>query len=82
MGAASSLTAVILAESLGDVGLRVKRIVEVVQSQSPLNCAFCAAGVLGTIAIGGRATEVIDVRSLIPSSPTVPNAPSLSQVSA
>ncbi len=82
VGAASSLTAVILAESLGDVGLRVKRIVEVVQSQSPLNCAFCAAGVLGTIAIGGRATEVIDVRSLIPGSPTGPNAPSLSQVSA
>ena len=82
VGAASSLTAVILAESLGDVGLRVKRIVEVVQSQSPLNCAFCAAGVLGTIAIGGRATEVIDVRSLIPGSPTVPNAPSLSQVLA
>jgi len=80
--AASSLTAVIVAESLGDVGLRVKRIVEVIQSQSPINSAFCAAGVLGTIAIGGRATEVIDVRSLMPEKPNVPGAPSLSKVSA
>ena len=80
--AAASLTAVIVAESLGDVGLRVKRIVEVIQSQSPLSSVLCAAGVLGTIAIGGRATEVIDVRSLIPGKPSLPGAPSLSRVSA
>ena len=63
---APSFTAVILAALHGDVGLRVKRILEVVAPSSPLNCDLRSGGVLGTIAVAGRATEVIDVRAALP----------------
>jgi len=62
---ASQFIAVILADSIGELGLRVKRILEVVEPEIPLNLALRTQGVLGTIAVGGQATEVIDVRSAL-----------------
>ena len=62
---APQFTAVILAESIGEMGLRVKRILEVVEPEIPLNLALRTQGVLGTIAVGGQATEVVDVRSAL-----------------
>jgi two-component system chemotaxis sensor kinase CheA len=62
---APQFTAVILADSIGEMGLRVKRILEVVEPEIPLNLALRTQGVLGTIAVGGQATEVVDVRSAL-----------------
>ena len=61
------VTAVILSTASGesDIGLQVQRILEVVEPQTPLNCSLRAVGVLGTIAIAGRATEVLDVRTAL-----------------
>ena len=61
------VTAVILSTASGesDIGLQVQRILEVVEPQTPLNCSLRAGGVLGTIAIAGRATEVLDVRTAL-----------------
>jgi two-component system chemotaxis sensor kinase CheA len=46
----------------GDVGLAVGRILDVLAAESPLQPA-AAAGVAGILALGGVATEVIDVRA-------------------
>ena len=64
-----SVTAVILSATLGEVALRVRRILEVVAPESPINRELRARGVLGTIAVAGRATEVIDVRHALPGAP-------------
>jgi two-component system chemotaxis sensor kinase CheA len=40
---------------------RVVRIVDVVGAESPLQSALSAAGVTGTVALGGQATEVLDL---------------------
>ncbi|MFM7249756.1 MAG: chemotaxis protein CheW [Planctomycetaceae bacterium] len=63
---APAVTAVILAPVHGEVGLRVRRILEVVLPEVPIDRALRAPAVLGTIAVAGRATEVIDVRQLVP----------------
>jgi two-component system, chemotaxis family, sensor kinase CheA len=60
------IIAVILTPTLGDVGLRVRRILEVVAPESPINRGLSGRGVLGTIAVDGQAIEVIDVRATIP----------------
>ena len=64
-----AVTAVILAATRGEVALRVRRILEVVTPEAPINLGLCARGVLGTIAVAGRATEVIDVRHALPGAP-------------
>ena len=61
-----AVTAVILAATRGEVALRVQRILEVVTPEAPINHGLRARGVLGTIAVAGRATEVIDVRYALP----------------
>ena len=61
-----AMTAVILAATRGEVALRVQRILEVVTPEAPINHGLRARGVLGTIAVAGRATEVIDVRHALP----------------
>jgi two-component system chemotaxis sensor kinase CheA len=67
-----AVTAVILSATLGEVALRVRRILEVVAPEAPINRDLRARGVLGTIAVAGRATEVIDVRHALPG--TIPPA--------
>ncbi|MSR25437.1 MAG: chemotaxis protein CheA [Planctomycetaceae bacterium] len=64
-----AVTAVILAATRGEVALRVRRILEVVTPEAPINHGLCARGVLGTIAVAGRATEVIDIRHALPGAP-------------
>jgi hypothetical protein len=66
---APAVTAVILSATLGEVALRVRRILEVVSPEAPINRDLRARGVLGTIAVAGRATEVIDVRHALPGAP-------------
>jgi two-component system chemotaxis sensor kinase CheA len=61
-----TVTAVILSATLGEVALRVRRILEVVAPEAPINRDLRAGGVIGTIAVAGRATEVIDVRHALP----------------
>jgi len=56
-----AVTAVIVAPGRGDVGLRVRRILEVVEPTLPLDPSLTAAGLLGTVVIDGRAIEVVDV---------------------
>ena len=70
-----AVTAVILAATLGEVALRVRRILEVVTPEAPINHGLCARGVLGTIAVAGRATEVIDVRHALPGAPPTTATP-------
>jgi len=70
-----SVTAVILSATLGEVALRVRRILEVVAPEAPINRELRARGVLGTIAVAGRATEVIDVRHALPSAPPTTATP-------
>jgi two-component system chemotaxis sensor kinase CheA len=56
-----TVTAVIVAPGRGDVGLRVRRILEVVEPTQPLDPSLAAAGLIGTVVIDGRAIEVVDV---------------------
>ncbi|NBV45396.1 MAG: chemotaxis protein CheA [Planctomycetia bacterium] len=59
------VTAVILPSARGDVGLRVRRILEVVEPALPLDPGLAATGLLGTVVIDGRAVEVVDVRGAL-----------------
>ena len=71
---APTITTVILAPAHGEVGLRVRRILEVVSPDAPIDLDLRSRGVLGTIAVAGRAMEVIDVRQFLPraAAPEVP----------
>lgn len=62
-----AVTAVILPPARGEVGLRVRRILEVVEPAMPIDPALAAAGMLGTVVIDGRAMEVLDVRGALSS---------------
>jgi chemotaxis signal transduction protein len=73
-----AVTAVILSATLGEVALRVRRILEVVAPEAPINRELRARGVLGTISVAGRATEVIDVRHALPGAPQVTPTPGVS----
>ena len=70
-----AVTAVILAATRGEVALRVQRILEVVTPEAPINHGLRARGVLGTIAVAGRATEVIDVRHALLGAPPTTATP-------
>ncbi len=70
-----SVTAVILAPAHGEVGLQVRRILEVVTPARPIDRGLRARGIAGTIAVAGRATEVIDVSQVISALAPPPSAP-------
>ena len=57
------------------MALRVQRILEVVTPEAPINHGLRARGVLGTIAVAGRATEVIDVRHALLGAPPTTATP-------
>ena len=59
---AGAVTAVILPASRGEVGVRVRRILEVVEPDAPLDPSINAPGLLGTVVVEGRAVEVVDLR--------------------
>ncbi len=65
---ADMLNVVVVRCPAGDVGIAVARILDVVAAESALQPTLAAEGVTGTLALGGQATEVLDLsapRSLL-----------------
>ncbi|MEX0689289.1 MAG: chemotaxis protein CheA [Pirellulales bacterium] len=60
------LNLVVVRVAGGDVGIAVERIVDVLAAESPLQASLAGIGSAGTAAIGGLATEVIDLASTTP----------------
>lgn len=54
---------VVLGETAGGVGLAVRQILDVEVAESPLQTALASCGVVGSLSLGGIATEVIDIDS-------------------
>lgn len=52
---------VVLGEGAGGVGLAVRQILDVEVAESPLQPGLASCGVLGSLSLGGIATEVIDL---------------------
>jgi len=59
--AADALNLVVVGGPEGPVGVAVGRILDVLPAESPLQPALAAPGVCGTLALGGLATEVLDI---------------------
>jgi len=60
------LNLVVVRVAGGDVGIAVERIVDVLTAESPLQASLAGIGSAGTAAIGGLATEVIDLALTTP----------------
>jgi two-component system, chemotaxis family, sensor kinase CheA len=60
-GPAATRTVVVLDERCGAIGVSVAALVDVLEAESPLQPELAAAGVAGSLALGGVATEVLDV---------------------
>ena len=68
-GVAADTTAVnlvVLDDRCGGVGIAVRQILDVSAAESPLQPALAATGVAGTLALGGLATELLDLASVLP----------------
>jgi len=68
-GVAADATAVNLVvrdDRCGGVGIAVRQILDVSAAESPLQPALAATGVAGTLALGGLATELLDLASVLP----------------
>jgi two-component system chemotaxis sensor kinase CheA len=59
--APDALSLVVLGGPEGPVGVAVGRILDVLPAESPLQPALAAPGVCGTLALGGLATDVLDI---------------------
>ncbi|MFM8413235.1 MAG: chemotaxis protein CheA [Planctomycetota bacterium] len=59
--AEAGMNVVVIRGPAGDLGLAVERILDVAAAESPLQTALVAPGVVGTVALGGLATEVLDL---------------------
>jgi two-component system chemotaxis sensor kinase CheA len=57
----TALNVVVVRATSGDLGIAVERILDVVAAESALQSSLSAVGVLGTVALGGLATEVLDL---------------------
>jgi two-component system chemotaxis sensor kinase CheA len=64
--APDALNLVVLGGPEGPVGVAVGRILDVLPAESPLQPALAAPGVCGTLALGGLATEVLDISQGLP----------------
>ena len=60
-----SINLVVLDDHCHGVGIAVRQILDVGAAESPLQRSLAAAGVVGTLAVGGLATEVLDVAALM-----------------
>jgi chemotaxis signal transduction protein len=58
-----TLRIVVLNDDRAGIGLAVGRILDVVTAESDLQPALAATGVAGSLALGGLATEVLDLAS-------------------
>jgi hypothetical protein len=56
-----SLVGIILPHELGNKALAVRRIIDVETGHSPLEKTGTKSGLLGTLLVGGSATEVMDI---------------------
>jgi len=52
---------VVLDERRGGVGIAVRQILDVAPAESPLQPGLAGSGVIGTLAVGGLATELLDL---------------------
>jgi len=60
-GPEAGVNVVVVRVSGMELGIAVDRIIDVVGAESPLQAALSAAGVTGTVALAGQATEVLDL---------------------
>jgi two-component system chemotaxis sensor kinase CheA len=60
---------VVLGTPAGSIGLAVRQIVDVAAAESPLQADLAAAGVAGSLSLGGIATEVLDLADASIASP-------------
>jgi two-component system, chemotaxis family, sensor kinase CheA len=65
----ASFHVVVLGTPAGSIGLAVRQIVDVAAAESPLQADLAAAGVTGSLSLGGIATEVLDLADASIASP-------------
>ena len=63
---AGSVSLVVLDGRCGGIGIAVRQILDVAAADSMLQPSIAAPGVAGTFAIGGIATELLDLAALVP----------------
>ena len=61
VGGRGTLNVVVVRGSAGDLGITVDRILDVIAAESAIQASLASEGVTGTIALGGLATEVLDL---------------------
>ena len=61
----AGVSVVVIRAAGTELGIAVERIIDVVGAESPLQAALAAAGVAGTVALGGQATEVLDLAAAV-----------------
>jgi two-component system chemotaxis sensor kinase CheA len=69
---AGALNLVVLDDRCGGIGLAVRQIVDVAAADSMLQPSLTAPGVAGTLAVGGIATEVLDMAAFLSSAGSRP----------
>ena len=66
----AALHLVVLGTATGSVGLAVKQIIDVATAESPLQADLATAGIVGSLSLGGLATEVLDLAATPDSIPS------------
>ncbi len=61
----AGLSVVVVRVSGAEVGITVERIIDVIAAESSFQDTLTAAGVAGTVALGGQATEVLDLAAAV-----------------
>jgi two-component system chemotaxis sensor kinase CheA len=67
-----TINLVVLDDRCGGIGVAVRQILDVASAESMLQSTLAAAGVAGTLAVGGLATEVLDLAALVAATETIP----------
>jgi hypothetical protein len=68
-----SINLVVLDDRCGGIGVAVRQILDVAAAESMLQSTLAATGVAGTLAVGGLATEVLDLSALVAATETFPD---------
>ena len=63
---AGSVNLVVLDDRCGGIGIAVRQILDVAAAESVLQPALAAVGIAGTLALGGLATELLDLAVMLP----------------
>ena len=66
-----SINLVVLDDRCGGIGVAVQQILDVASAESMLQSTLAATGVAGTLAVGGLATEVLDLTALVAATETI-----------